>query len=184
MPKLLSLPEDLLIDIASWLDDERDVCSLELTSKGLYNFLSNCSPAGPCKRWLDLRTSFSSPSPEASRSCSACKLSMSYIPLAISAMQLVHCRFAHPNAMQHSSLLCRWLQKRAKWYGKIVSDFSAAVVLENAGINEEPANGPVPPLLPSLLAACAPPTGLTLAVEPDQGELAMTSDLGIDALPA
>ena len=73
MPSLTSLPKELIIDIASCLDDERDVCSLELTSKGLYDFLSSCSRIGPCKRCLDLRTCFSSPSPEASRSCSAYK---------------------------------------------------------------------------------------------------------------
>ena len=85
--------------------------------------------------------------------------------------------------MQVNSVLCRWLQKRAEWYGNITSDLSAAVMLEIADPNQEHADRTVPPLLPSLLAACAPSAGLTLAVEPGEGELAMASDLRIDAFP-
>ena len=56
MSSLLLLPEDLLNDIASWLDDERDVCSMELTRKTFYMILSKPSRAGRCERRLDLRT--------------------------------------------------------------------------------------------------------------------------------
>ncbi len=37
-PNLLSLPEDLIIDIASWLD-QRSLCSMELASKRIYDVL-------------------------------------------------------------------------------------------------------------------------------------------------
>ncbi len=67
---------------------------------------------------------------------------------------------------------CRWLQKRARRYRHITSDFCDANMLETEDIGEGIASCVVPPLLPSLLAACAASTELKLHVAPDQGKSA------------
>ena len=66
---LLSLPEDLIISIASLLED-RDVYGLEFTSKRLYTALTMSCRTWPNERQLDLGARFgvSTPSPEALRS--------------------------------------------------------------------------------------------------------------------
>ena len=55
-PNLLSLPEDLFIDIGSWLN-VRDVCSLELASKQFYDALSRPSRIGARQRRFALKLS-------------------------------------------------------------------------------------------------------------------------------
>ncbi len=69
-------------------------------------------------------------------------------------------------------MLCRWLQKRAMRYCHIVSDFCDANMLETEDVGEGTPGRVVPPLLPSLLAACAPSTEFKLHVAPDQGKSA------------
>ena len=49
----LSLPEDLLIDIGSRLDN-RDLCHMELASKRVLDSLSRLSRDWPCERELKL----------------------------------------------------------------------------------------------------------------------------------
>lgn len=68
-PKLLSLPEDLLINIASMLEDQ-DVYHMEFTSRKMYTALTTSCRAWPTERQLDLGARFgaSVPSPEALRS--------------------------------------------------------------------------------------------------------------------
>ena len=64
-------------------------------------------------------------------------------------------------------LPCRWLQKRMTRYSHINCDFCDATMLEDVGNGS--AGCVVPPLLPFLLAACAPSAKLKLFVAPDQG---------------
>ncbi len=52
-PSLLSLHEDLLHNIGSWLDD-KGVCGLELASKTLNNVALKLNGPGPCKRSMAL----------------------------------------------------------------------------------------------------------------------------------
>ena len=56
-PTLLSIPDELLADIGSWLND-KEVCQLELASKSTYKVLSRPSHLGPCKRRLTLHGCF------------------------------------------------------------------------------------------------------------------------------
>ncbi len=68
-PELLLLPEDLLNNIGSWLDD-KELCRMELASKELHLILSNPSRPGSCERRLDLGALFNTnhpPSPQACR---------------------------------------------------------------------------------------------------------------------
>ncbi len=67
-PNLLSLPEDLIINIASVLGD-RDVYGMEFASKKLYTALTTSCRIWPTERPLDLNARFGvSPlSPEESR---------------------------------------------------------------------------------------------------------------------
>ena len=67
---------------------------------------------------------------------------------------------------------CRWLQKRAMRYHHITSDFSDANMLETVDVGEGIAGRVVPPLLPSLLGACAPTAELKLHIAPHQGKSA------------
>ena len=67
-------------------------------------------------------------------------------------------------------MLRRWLQKRAMRYCHITSDFSDANMLETEDGGEGSASRVVPPLLPSLLAACAPSTEFKLHVAAEQGK--------------
>ncbi len=66
---------------------------------------------------------------------------------------------------------CRWLQKRMRRYSHIICDFCDATMLERSeDAGEGSASCAVPPLLPSLLAACAPSAELKLYVAPGQGK--------------
>ena len=57
-------------------------------------------------------------------------------------------------------------------YHHITSDFCDANMLETEDVCEGSAGRIVPPLLPSLLAACAPSAELKLHIASDQGESA------------
>ena len=66
---------------------------------------------------------------------------------------------------------CRWLQKKIKRYIQITSDFCDATMLERTeDIGKGTASCITAPLLPSLLAACAPSAELKLYVAPGQGK--------------
>ena len=51
---LLSLPEELFIDIGSCLD-EQDVCKMELASKAFYSVISSPYRFGSCQRRLQVK---------------------------------------------------------------------------------------------------------------------------------
>ena len=76
----MSLPEDVWWNIGYRLND-RDMCSMELASKRVYNALLRPSRDAPCKRWLFLGEKFGrkTPSPEGYRlvtsSCIFCSIS-------------------------------------------------------------------------------------------------------------
>ena len=66
---LLLLPEDLLNNIGSWLDDQ-ELCNMELANIELHHALSSPSHPGPGQRRLDIGARFDGnrpPSPIASR---------------------------------------------------------------------------------------------------------------------
>ena len=76
-PSILSLPEELLYDTSSWLN-EKEFCNLALATIHFHTALSRLGRAGPCKRRLYLGTptpqcdsplfnEWKPPSPEASR---------------------------------------------------------------------------------------------------------------------
>ena len=75
-------------------------------------------------------------------------------------------------------MVCRWLFKRAKRYNHLLCDFCDATMLEDKDhVESGTADVTVPPLLPSLLAACALSSVLSLDVEHDQGKpVALTDD--------
>ncbi len=52
-PGILLLPEDLLNDIGSWLNDQ-ELCNMERTNKEVHLIMSNPSRPGPGDRILDL----------------------------------------------------------------------------------------------------------------------------------
>ena len=56
-----------------------------------------------------------------------------------------------------------------KRYSRICSDTLDPTMLEGS-YNEEATDASVPPVLPSLLEACAPSAALSLTVYPEQGE--------------
>ncbi len=73
----------------------------------------------------------------------------------------------------HDRCLCRGLQKRMFRYCGILCDFSDASMREQRvkqSYRRRTVGGVVQPLLPSLLAACAPQAELILYVEPTQGK--------------
>ena len=94
---LLSLHEDLLINISSWLD-HRDVWMMELARKSFYNVSSR--PRGPCGRELILPPSEAEPNtPELFRSpysldlsvmVQCCSLYIRKLSLIISTMETRH----------------------------------------------------------------------------------------------
>ncbi len=55
-PSLVSLTEDLLVEIGSWLDDW-DVCCMELASKRVSDAMSRLNRTWPRERRLDLTKS-------------------------------------------------------------------------------------------------------------------------------
>lgn len=73
---------------------------------------------------------------------------------------------------------CRWLLKRAKRYHHILCNFSDATMIGEA-VNRIKFIGDAtaPPLLPHLLATCAPAAMLALTVDHDQGKLVQAIDL-------
>ncbi len=72
-----------------------------------------------------------------------------------------------------SHVPCRWLQKRILRYKHIKSHFSDEVLK----CIEGPDGRTAPPLLPSLLATCAPAAELFLNVGPDEGKFALAGEL-------
>ena len=78
-PSLLSLPEDMFIEIGSRLGD-RDVAYMELACKRLYDAMLRPNSAWPRERRLDLNHVFptSPPSPEVAR-----------LPLSIQAFEKI-----------------------------------------------------------------------------------------------
>lgn len=74
-------------------------------------------------------------------------------------------------------MACRWLEKRVRRYSHIECDFNDKSMVGLSGTSDSaPANGVVPPLLPSLLAACAPSTELSLSVMSSEGKPAIAID--------
>ena len=180
---LLVLPEDLLNIVGSWLDDQ-DLCNMERASKEIHHVLSSPSRPGPGKRRLDLGARFDGlrpPSKEASRLPAQSPPICNVLVHGVAAM--LACRYpllyvrchGSPMASCHRVTPCRWLQKRVRRYSHIVCAFRTLdSILEE--INEGIATCIVPPLLPSLLAGCAPTAGLSLSLGLADGEPARATD--------
>ena len=67
---------------------------------------------------------------------------------------------------------CRWLQQKIKRYCHITCDFRDVTMLERTGDDGKGTDSCImPPLLPSLLSACAPSAELKLSVASDQGKI-------------
>ena len=71
---------------------------------------------------------------------------------------------------------CRWLLKRIMRYNFIECAFYGAVTEWSDRISKGTATNALPPLLPSLLAACAPSTKLSLTVRYHEGKSARAND--------
>ena len=173
---ILSLPKEILSSISSWLDD-RESCGVEVTSRSLYFVLSD--PCGPPRTRLNLGPSWAEDEPPTD---APFRQELSGASLDANAFMEVQCTKDVAQCLNSSSLRYwklradlhqiprRWLQKRVMRYSHISCEFCDATMLERS---EAVGNGNVirivPPLLPSLLSACAPSAELQLLVNPGQG---------------
>ena len=67
---------------------------------------------------------------------------------------------------------CRWLLKRIRRYSFIQWEHYKTVTEGEDELSPRHATYALPPLLPSLLAACAPSTKLSLTVDDEEGKSA------------
>lgn len=83
----------------------------------------------------------------------------------------------------HDSCLCRGLQKRMFRYSRVLCDFGDDSMRKRKvkeSCRKRTAGGVMQPLLPYLLAACAPSAELVLDVQPTQGKAAAPTGHGMD----
>ena len=179
-PNILFLPEELINIIGCCLN-EQDVCSTEIANKGLHSILSRPSHAGPCKTPLNLK---GAAFPKLAGSVRkfpkgplTSRASRWYSQLRCfysgCASSPCHDLSAHSDA---TGMPCRWIQKRVKRYSHINCDFDDATMREQA-ICIGMWTAIKPPLLPSLLAACAPSAELSLHAGSLEGRPAVRSAL-------
>ena len=162
-PNLLSLPEDLFIDIGSWLN-VRDVCSLELACRKLYDVLLIPSRVGAYQRPIKLKLS-SRMWPPLSQTLSP------RMPSRLSTQHYLQLSiiFSGMGAVESSEISCRWFLKRTMRYSHV----TCSICVPFEWPDEFPyqtVSCEVSPLLPSLLAALAPSAQLSLSVPPEQGK--------------
>ena len=162
---LPSLPEDLLNDIGSVLGD-KDVCMLEVASKALYDVLSRPSRSRPGKHQLDLDPNY---------------VLMPYNPDVqvrsfLDAVSLLWCHHVLCFSLESRR---RWCQLRIRRYSQVFCTIYDKKMLEGSdSLNKGTPNGAIPPVLPPLLAACAPSAEFLLTVQSNVAEAFLATSRG------
>ena len=177
-PALLSLPEDLLNDIGSRLN-EKDVCNLELANAGVHDVLLRPTRTVACKRRLDLEEFDCLFGPHSGRRQEAHRSFLCNYKRPVDAQCVTSAGHTLPTASQrmHMPLKSylmprRWLRERIMRYNHISCPFCDTMLPADGALDEGDA---LPPMLPSLLEACGPSAGLSLSVPPQMGKPAVAN---------